>query len=94
MQKLKCVKIHIVTSSSTLKCTIPTLPEVAALVPPATIWGSPRERNIMKTPLKKRLENSSAKTAFMWPHRRPKGCEEDLKIDKKREKVTFIRGRV
>ena len=91
---LKCAKTHIITSSSTLKCNIPTVPEVAALAAADHLGPPPGSLNIMKTPLKKRLENSSGKSAFMWPHRRPKGCQEELKIDKNREKVTFIRGRV
>ena len=77
-----------------LKCNIPTVPEVAALAA-AAIWASPPGRlNIMKTPLKKRLENTSGKSAFMWPYRRPQGCQEEVKIDKYLEKVSFLRGRV
>ena len=77
-----------------LKCTIPTPPERPACAARSHL-GIPRgSLNLMKTPLKKRRENSSGKSVFMWPHRRPKGCQEELKIDKNREKVTFIRGRV
>ena len=43
-------------------------------------------RNVMKTHLKKQLENSSGKNAFMWPHRRPNGCQEEFKIGKKIKK--------
>ena len=77
-----------------LKCTIPTPPDPPPLPPAAHLGVPPGSLNIVKTPLQKGLENSNGKSAFMWPHKRPKGCQEEVKIDKNREKVTFIRGRV
>ena len=70
---LKCGKTHIITSSSTLKCNIPTLPEGVRLCRWWPLGVPPGSLNIMQTPLKKRLEYSSGKSFFMWPHKRQKG---------------------